>query len=131
MVARRERERERKGAAGLTLCDFSQRSTLFTEIDDQPYPTSLRALDALLDPIDQIGSARADVRTEHVAAVAFVVHAQGELLGRVREVGRVAKDVDGEAADGGQERLEVGSGDEFGVHPAGFWQGHTVRVVIT
>lgn len=42
---------------------------------------------------------------------------QGDVL--VGDGGGVAPDVDGQAADGGEEDLEVGAGDELGVHAVG------------
>jgi hypothetical protein len=105
---------------GLTLGHLTQRSAFFSEINDESNSTPLSTLDGLLDPVNQVRSTRADIRTEHVGPVAFVVDSQGELFARVREVSGVAKDVHGETTDGREEDFEVGSSDEFGVHSAGF-----------
>ena len=42
-------------------------------------PALLRGLDALLDAVDEVRASRADVRPEHVTAVALVVHTHGQL----------------------------------------------------
>jgi hypothetical protein len=109
----------RRRRLSLTLGNLPQSPPFFSEINYQPDPTPLRTLDSLLDPIDQIRTTSTDVRPEHVRPVAFVVDTQGELFGRVSEMLGVAEDVDGQAADGGEEGFEVGPGDQFGVHPAG------------
>ena len=113
---------KKKKGAPLTLGNLPQSPPFFPEINYQPHPSPLRTLDGLLDPVNQVGAASTDVRPEHVGSVAFVVDPQGELFGRITEMRGVAEDVDGQAADGGEEGFEVGSGDQFGVHPAGLYQ---------
>jgi hypothetical protein len=56
------------------------------------------------------------------------VHAGGEFDLGVGQVARVAEDVDGLAADGGQEHFEVAARDQFGVHAAGFLEQHAAQV---
>ena len=98
------------------------------EYDDEADAAALRAGDALLDGVREVGPAGADVGAEHVGAVAFVVHAGGEFDLGIRQVGRVAEDVDGLPADRRQEHLEVAARDQLGVHAAGLLEQHAPQV---
>ena len=57
------------------LRHLAQRAPLLAEVDDQPGAALLRRADALLDPVDQVRAARANVGAEHVGAVTLVVDA--------------------------------------------------------
>jgi len=48
-------------------------STFLSEIHDDPGATLLGTLNALLNAVGEIGSARANVTSENVAAVAFIM----------------------------------------------------------
>ena len=63
------------------------------------FNTHLRGLDALLDRVRQVRTARADVAAEHVRSVALVVHAHGERHVLVGDGVDAAPHVDSEAAD--------------------------------
>ena len=97
------------GVVDQELGHLAERAALLARVRHQADPAALRALDALLDRMRQVGPAGADVGAEHVGAVALVVHAGGELDLGVGQVARVAEDVDGLPADGRQEHLEVAS----------------------
>lgn len=112
----------------LTLGHLSQSPTLLPEVHNHSDSTPLSASSGLLDPVDEVRSAGADVGSKHVGTVALVVHSDGRLLSRVREEGRVSKDVDGHAANGREEQLQVSSGEKFGVHPAGLCEKDGERV---
>ena len=81
-----------------------------------PRPPFCAGARALLDAVHQVGPAGADVRAEHVRAVALVVHAAGDRRGGIGELGDVAEQVDRHAADGRQEHVQVGPRDELGEH---------------
>lgn len=70
------------------------------------------------DAVGEVGSAGANVAAEHVAAVALVVNSAGAGEVLVAQLGRVAENVDGNAANGREENVEVGAGDELGEHAA-------------
>mmetsp|Transcript_27087 Transcript_27087/g.59906 ORF Transcript_27087/g.59906 Transcript_27087/m.59906 type:complete len:378 (+) Transcript_27087:182-1315(+) len=102
------------------LGDLAEGPALFAEVHAHTAAAPLCGADALLDGVRQVGSAGADVGPEHVGAVALVVHAHGKLHLLVRDCVRVAPDVDGESANGGQEKLDVGARQQLGVHHVGF-----------
>lgn len=97
---------------------FAQSAPFLAEVDDHAGPALLRLLDGFLDAEDQVRPARADVGAEDVAAVALVVHAQGEPDLFVGHVGRVAEAVDGQPADRGHKDFDVVAGDELGIRAA-------------
>jgi hypothetical protein len=68
------------------LGDLTQCTTFLAEVNDEANSAALSAADALLDGIDEVGLAGADVGTEDVGAVTFVVDADGEFFGGVLEV---------------------------------------------
>jgi len=107
---------------GRTFCDLAERTALLAEVDDDADAAPLGTLCRLLDAVDQVGPARADVGAtwdettktgvrqppvareskregmmmngQDVGAVALVVDAERELLALVAHESRVAKDVD-------------------------------------
>jgi len=64
---------KREEKSKLTLGDLSQRPSLLPEVDDHSNSTSLSTSRSLLNSIDEVRSAGADVGTEDVGSVAFVV----------------------------------------------------------
>ncbi len=104
------------GVVDQELGDLAERAALLAVVDDDAEPARLRGARALLDAVHEVGPAGADVGAEHVRAVAFVVHAAGDGGGGIGELGDVAEEIDGGAADGRQEHLQVGPGDELGEH---------------
>ena len=69
------------------LGHLAERAAFLAGVGDQADAAALRAQDALLDRVREVGAAGADVGAEHVRAVAFVVHARGQLhrgIGRGR-----------------------------------------------
>ena len=97
------------GVVDQELRHLAERAAFLAGVDDEADAAALRAVDALLDGVREVGPAGADVGAEDVGAVALVVHARGQRHRRVGEVVHVAEDVDGLAADGRQEHLEVAS----------------------
>ena len=93
--------------------------TFLATVDDQTAAALLRTENALLDAVCQIGPAGADVTSEDITAIALVMRAHGELLGGVGEMGDIAEYIDGHAADGGQEDIQLGTRDQLGVHAVG------------
>ena len=75
-----------RGAPGRGETHLSKRSAFLAEVDHNPDAAALSALDGLLDAEDEVRAARADVGSEDVRAIALVVYAEGELLGRVADV---------------------------------------------
>ena len=80
--------------------------------------------------MDQIGTAGADVRAEHVGAVAFVVDAAGDPGAVVRQLGHVAEQIRGDAADRRQEHLQVRAGHQFRKHAAGLLEQRPAQIVL-
>jgi hypothetical protein len=68
------------------LGDFAERPAFLARIRDQADAAALRALDALLDGMGEVGPAGADVGAEDVGAVALVVHPRRELHRRIGEI---------------------------------------------
>jgi hypothetical protein len=77
------------------LGDFSESSSLFTEVDNNTAAALLGFLHSLFDSEDEVWPTGANVGSEDVATVAFVVDAEGELGAGVGHFGWVAEDVDG------------------------------------
>src|SRR4029434_9340212 len=81
------------------LGHLAQSPTLLPEVDDESHAAGLRAADALLDVVDQVRAAGADVGAEDVGAVALVVHTRGQRQGGIGELREAAEHVSGLAAD--------------------------------
>jgi len=69
-------------------------------------------------PCRQIRTAGADIRTEHVGAVAFVMHAAGDAGAVVRQLGDIAEQIGRGAADRRQEHMKSGRVTSSGNMPA-------------
>ena len=110
------------------LGHLAQRAALLAGVGHQTHTAALGALDALLDRMREIGPAGADVRAEHIRAVALVVHACGQLHGGITQVAAIAEDVDGLPADRRQEHLQVRARDEFGIHATGLFEQHAAQI---
>ncbi len=110
------------------LGHLAERPAFLARVGDEADAAALRAADALLDGMREIGPAGADVGAEDVGAVALVVDSGRELDLGVGQVARVAEDVERLAADGREEDLEVGAGHELGVHAARFLEEHAAQV---
>ncbi len=114
-------------AAGLALAGvvdqelghFAERPAFLAVVGDQADAAGLGLAHALLDAVGQVGPAGADVGAEDVRAVALVVHPAGQRIARVADALRGAEDIEGDAADGGQEHRQVRPGHQFGIHAAG------------
>src|SRR5271170_3597268 len=100
--------------------DFTERTALLAVVDNDPDPTLLRGRDADFDTMNQIGPTGADVGAEHIGAVAFVMDTTGYDSVRRSDPSDLAEQIDRRAADRRQHDLEIGPGDEFGEHAAGF-----------
>ena len=74
------------GASKFEINHLSKCSAFLAEVDHDPDATALSALDGLLDSEDEVRAARANVGSEDVRAIALVVYAKSELLGRVADV---------------------------------------------
>ena len=85
---------------------------------------------AFLDAVNQIGTAGADIRTEHVGAVAFVMHAAGYLGGVVRQFGDVAEQIGCRAADRRQKDLQIGPCHQFRKHACGLLEQLPAQIVL-
>ena len=107
------------GVVDEELGDLAEGAALLAVVDDEPASALLGGPDAHLDAVREIGPAGADVGAEDVGAVAFVVHAAGDLAPGIGDRARVAEDVHGDAADRGQEDLQVVAGHELGEHAPG------------
>src|SRR5436190_10949601 len=101
------------------LGHLAERAAFLAIVDHQADPTRLRHLDGDLDAVREIRPAGADVRPEHVGAVALVVHAAGERRQTVAELRRIAEAVNRGAADRRQKYLEIGVRDQLRIHAAG------------
>ncbi len=79
--------------------------------------------------MQQIRAAGADIRTEHIGAVAFVMHAAGDEGAMVRQFGDIAEQIDRGAADRRQEHMKVGPRHQFGKHAGGLLEQLPAQVV--
>jgi len=89
------------GVVDKVLGDLAERSALLAKIDDESATSLLGGFDAFLDGVREVRAARADVASEDVGSVAFVVYPAGEGDVLVGDSVGISPDVDGEAADGG------------------------------
>jgi hypothetical protein len=102
------------------LGNLAESPTFLAEIDHNTATTFLSFLDSLFYAKDEVWTACADIGSENVTAVAFVVDSEGETDIRVCHLGRVAEDVHSETADRGEEELNVVAGDELRVRSSSF-----------
>jgi hypothetical protein len=100
------------------LCHLTKSSAFFTEINNDTTTTLLSLFDCLFYAKDEVGAASANVGTEDIAAVTFVVNAQSESDIGIGHFGRVAEYVNSQTANGGEEELDVMAGDELRVGSA-------------
>ena len=82
------------------LGDLTQCPALLARIGHQADAAALRTLDAFLDRMGEVRAAGADVRAEHVRAIAFVMYPGCQFDIGVGQVLRVAEDVDRLPTDG-------------------------------
>ena len=109
--------------------DLAERAAFLAVVDDDAEPAGLSGARAFLDAVEQIGTAGADVRAEHVGAVAFVMHAAGDLGAMVRQLGHVAEQIGRGAADRRQEHLQVGPRHQFRKHAGGLLEQLPAQIV--
>ena len=107
------------GVVDQVLGHLTEAAALLAVVDDQAGAATLSRLDGLLNRMREVGTARADVRSEDIRAIAFVVNAARQLNIFVWNGIRVAPDIDGHSTDGGKEDLDVRAGDELGIHAIG------------
>src|SRR6478735_3299868 len=81
------------------LGHLTEGASLFAIIDDDAKPAGLSGAYAFLDAVQQVWATGADVRAEHVGAIAFVMHAAGDAGAVVRQFGDVAEQIGRRAAD--------------------------------
>jgi len=79
------------------LGDFSQRSPLFSEIDDDSTSSLLRRLDAFLNGVRQIGATGTNVTAKDITSVAFIVNTACEFDVFVGNGIRITPDVNGQS----------------------------------
>src|SRR5262249_7722179 len=101
---------------------LAERPPFLAVINDDPDAALLCSLDADLDAVHEVRAARADIRAEHVRAVAFVVHAAGDYDPRLGDLFDGAEEIYRHAADPRQKDLDVRPCDELGEHTAGFFE---------
>ncbi len=87
------------GVVDEKLGHFTQGATFFAIVDDETGTAGLRGLNALLKTMDEIGSARANVRAEHVRAIALVMDANRQRPIRVGNRFYRAHNIHGETTD--------------------------------
>src|SRR5437764_564309 len=75
------------------LGHLAGRTAVLPIVGAEPGAAVLRLLDAFLDAVNEIGPAGADVGTEHIRAVALVMHAAGERAPLVRHGRGIAENV--------------------------------------
>src|SRR5262249_50945489 len=108
-------------AAGLSLAgvvdeelgDFTQSSPFLAVVHDDPDTALLRGLDADFDAVNEIRAARADVRTEDIRSIAFVVDAAGDHRARLRKTLDLAEETHRGAADRRPQRLQAAPGGQL------------------
>jgi len=74
--------------------DLAKSTAFLTEVDDNTAATLLGLFDCFFNTESQVGTACADVRSEYVTSVAFVVDTEGELRTGVGHLCWVTEDVD-------------------------------------
>src|SRR5262249_1658840 len=99
--------------------DLAERATFLAVVDDNAELALLRGAGAFLDPVDQVGTAGADVRAEYVRAVALVVHPTGDPRQRIGKPTDIAGQIDRDAAHRRQEHAHVGARDELRINAGG------------
>ncbi|CCD99338.1 hypothetical protein BRAS3809_2590011 [Bradyrhizobium sp. STM 3809] len=110
------------------LGDLAERAAFLAVVDDDAEAAVLARGNAFLDAVDQIGAAGADVRAEHVGAVALVMHATCDLGPGIIQLGDVAEQIDRGAADRRQEDLQVRPRHQLRIHAAGLLEQATTQI---
>lgn len=85
-------------------------------VDDQPNTTVLSLLDGLNHSIDEVRAAGTDIRTEHVRAIAFVMHPDCQTCLGVGKKVMVAENVHCQSSNGRQKDLDVRTSNQFRIH---------------
>src|SRR6185295_17143109 len=101
-------------------------------VDYDAESTRLGTACAFFDAVDEVRSAGADIRAEHVGAVAFVMHAAGNVRPGTAEILHITHQINRGAANGRQKDLQVEPGHQLGIHACGLLkqrpaQAHLVR----
>mmetsp|Transcript_13524 Transcript_13524/g.20597 ORF Transcript_13524/g.20597 Transcript_13524/m.20597 type:complete len:246 (+) Transcript_13524:149-886(+) len=85
------------------LCHLTKRSSLFTEVYNDPASSSLCSLDTLLNSMSQVRSASADITSKHIRAVALIVNTAGQLDIFIWDGIRIPPNVYGQSTNRGQK----------------------------
>src|SRR5690606_7722076 len=112
------------------LGNLAQRSALLPEVDNHTASAILCLLYRLLNTENQVRTARTNVRTENITSIALIMNTKGQSDIGIRDLGRVAEDVDGEPADGWKEEFDISTGDKFGKRTASDFEKGTAQVAL-
>lgn len=93
--------------------DFTECSSFLSEIYDHTTATLLSFLHSFFDSKNQVRTTGANVGTEHITTVTFVMDAQSKLDIRVGHLCGVAEDIHCQPSNWRQEDFDVSSGNEF------------------
>ena len=118
------------GVIDQKLRDLAERAAFLAVVDDDAEPAGLACARAFLDAVNQIGTAGADIRTKHVGAVAFVMHAAGYPGGMIRQFADVAEQIGRRAADRRQKDLQIRPGHQFRKHAGGLLEQLPAQIVL-
>ena len=102
--------------------DLAKSTTFLAEVDDDTATTLLGLLDCFFNTESEVRTACADVRSEYVTSVAFVVDAESELCAGIGHLCWVTKDVDSHTANGRKEELDVVTGDELRIRATSLFE---------
>ena len=111
------------------LRDLAERAAFLAIVNDDAESAGLSGACAFLDAVDQIGTAGADVRAEHIRAIALVMHAAGYLGGVVRQFADVAEQIGRRAADRREKNLQIRPRHQFRKHARGLFEQLPAQIV--
>jgi len=89
------------------LGDLSEGTTFLTVVHNKTTATSLSNFSCLLDGVDEVWTTSADVGSEDVRAVAFVMRAESHFTVRIVNSREVSKDVGGSATNARKEDITL------------------------
>src|SRR5580704_12356920 len=108
--------------------DLAQRPAFLAIVHDDAEAAGLAGARAFLDAVDQIGTAGADVRAEHIGAVALVVDPAGDFCARIVELGDVTEQINRRAADRRQKYLQIGPRHQLRKHAGGLLEQRAAQI---
>lgn len=97
------------------LSDFAQGSAFFSKVDNNSASSPLSLLYCLFNSENEVRATGADVRSEHVGSIAFIMDTKSQFDIGIGHLRRVTKAINGQPSDWGKEQFYVTTSNKFRV----------------